>query len=112
MAYIRCWYYPLSFSLSLFLILLTIFISLVIFPSFLGARACAGTHLATPVLKVLMSQLVTSKKFQPLIEHRYSGRHLDGTLGGDKWCITAIYESCYFLWVVVSAFIQALCYRE
>ena len=61
-----------------------------------GSRACAGGHIALPVLKVLMTDLVKHPLFDPLKNHQYSGRHLDGK-------VSSLSESMYFIATVLNA---------
>jgi hypothetical protein len=66
-----------------------------------GPRACSGSHLALPVLKVLMTDLVKHPLFNPLKNHRYSGRHLDGKASSSS-------EYVYFVATVLNAFHNAM----
>ncbi len=65
-----------------------------------GSRACAGGHIALPVLRALMTDLVKHPLFNPLKNHKYSGRHLDGKVS---------YSECmYFIQTVLNAFQSAM----
>merc|ERR1711991_556376 len=66
-----------------------------------GPRACSGSHLALPVLKVMMTDLVKHPLFNPLKNHRYSGRHLDGK-------VSSLSESMYFIATVLNALQKAM----
>ena len=66
-----------------------------------GPRACAGGHLALPVLKVLMTELVRHPLFNPLRNHKHSGRHLDGKA-------FSFSESLYFIETVLNVYLRAI----
>ena len=58
-----------------------------------GPRACAGRHIALPLMLGLFGPLVTSGRFAPRAGHRWSGRHNDAdTSAGEVW-----YQLTYFL---------------
>jgi hypothetical protein len=70
-----------------------------------GERACAGTHLALPYLRILKEQFtendtegnwITHDLFKPEVNHRYSGRHLDNQMH-------SLSELPYFIKTVLQA---------
>ena len=63
-----------------------------------------GAHLATPFLKILWTEFTQLKKgqFQPLLGHKYSGRHLDGQISTEGW-----YGGIYFIHTIVHALYRA-----
>ena len=75
-----------------------------------GARSCAGMHLANPLLKAMYSQfkpLVMSqdKCFLPQLNHKYSGRHLDGQ--AFNWN-----ELVYFIRTIANIVYQIRCEKK
>ena len=60
-----------------------------------GPRACAGTHLARPLLHAFLAELPSARDFCPLAGHEHSGRHNDGA--------ASLSEAVYFVRTVAHA---------
>jgi hypothetical protein len=65
-----------------------------------GPRACAGAHLARPLLRALLAELPRAARFCPLRGHADSGRHNDGR-------VASLAEAVYFAATVA----RAICSR-
>lgn len=65
-----------------------------------GERACSGKHLALPYLKILHADLNGLSNFNPILNHRYSGRSNDNNL-------TAA-EIAFFLKTVMTVIVRRL----
>ena len=64
-----------------------------------GLRMCAGAHIAMPLLKTFITELVPSSQFDARSGHRHSGRHNDGQM--------SFSEAMYFFKTIVRALLRA-----